>query len=141
MNSIIKASQKDWNKLLDEKNITKQEVEYYLNNILDTPSFNEEAGKVININTDIYIKSKSNIHGNGVFAKKNIFKDNIVGIAMGFNNGKKYRSYLGRYTNHSNFKNIIFKEIDNSDIIAICIKNIKSGDELLVDYRDHWGKW
>ena len=94
MNSIIEYSQKDWNKFLEENNITKQQVDYYLNNILDTPAFDKEA-----------------------------------------------RSYLGRFTNHSSFKNIIFKEIDNGEVIAVCIKDIQLGEEILVDYRDHFLKW
>ena len=141
MNSIVKISQEDWENFLDEKNITKQQVEYYLDNILDTPNFDKEAGEIINIDTDIYTKGKSNIHRYGIFAKKDISKDDIVGIVIGFDNGKKYRSYLGRYTNHSNLKNIIFKEIENSNVIAICVENIKNGDEILVDYRDHFMKW
>lgn len=141
MNSIIECSQKDWNKFLKENNITKQQVDYYLNNILDTPAFDEEAGKVINIKTDTYIKGKSNIHGIGIFAKKLIVKNDIIGIVIGSNNNKKYRSYLGRFTNHSNFKNVIFKEINNGDVIAVCIKDIQLGEEILVDYRDHFLKW
>ena len=141
MNSIIEYSQKDWNKFLEENNITKQQVDYYLNNILDTPAFDKEAGEVINVKTDMYTKQKSSIHGTGVFDKKNIVKNDILGIVIGFDNNKKYRSYLGRFTNHSSFKNIIFKEIDNGEVIAVCIKDIQLGEEILVDYRDHFLKW
>ena len=141
MVSIIDASNQDWYKFIEENNLTTKDVDFYLNNILDTPEFNKTAGRVVNIKNDIYVKQVSSIHGFGIFAKKDINKGDDVGIVLGFENGEKYRSYIGRFTNHSNIKNTIFKELDSGDIIAVCIKNIEEGEEILVDYRDHFLKW
>lgn len=133
MKSIIDISNEDWNKFLEENNISYEN----LKKILNSEEFKLAAGDVVNLESDIYFKDKSNIHGFGIFAKKNINKNDIIGVASGFKNNKKYRSYLGRFTNHSNLKNIIVKKVNNGDIIAICIKNIKLGEEILSDYRDH----
>ena len=122
MKSIIDISNEDWNKFLEENNISYEN----LKKILNSEEFKLAAGDVVNLESDIYFKDKSNIHGFGIFAKKNINKNDIIGVASGFKNNKKYRSYLGRFT-----------KVNNGDIIAICIKNIKLGEEILSDYRDH----
>ena len=141
MKSITNISNEDWNEFLKEVNYTTKDVEYYLNHVLDTPEFNITAGEVVDIENDTYIKGKSCIHGYGIFAKKDINKGDIIGIAVGYSNNKKYRSYIGRFSNHSNIKNAIFKEFDNGSVMALCVENIRSGDEILFDYRDHWGKF
>ena len=141
MISIIYASNQDWIEFIKENNITTKDVDFYLNNILDTPEFDKTAGIVVDIKNDVYVKRKSGIHGFGIFAKKDISKNETIGVALGFNNGKKYRSYIGRFTNHSNLKNIIFEELECGDVIAICTKDIRGGEEMLVDYRDHFLKW
>ena len=141
MISIIYASNQDWIEFIKENNITTKDVDFYLNNILDTPEFDKTAGIVVDIKNDVYVKRESGIHGFGIFAKKNIRKNDTVGVVSGLNNGEKYRSYIGRFTNHSNIKNAIFKELDNGDVVATCIKNIQEGEEILVDYRDHFLKW
>ena len=141
MISITKASNEDWIRFIKENNFTTEDVDFYMNDMLDTPEHNKIAGKVIDIENDIYFKQKSSIHGYGIFAKKDINKNDIIGVALRFENNEKYRSYIGRFTNHSNFKNTIFKEVDNGYVIAKCVKNIKEGEEILVDYRDHFGKW
>ena len=141
MISITKASNEDWIRFIKENNFTTEDVDFYMNDMLDTPEHNKIAGKVIDIENDIYFKQKSSIHGYGIFAKKDINKNDIIGVALRFENNEKYRSYIGRFTNHSNSKNIIFKELDSGDVIAVCIKNIKEGEEILVDYRDHFLKW
>tara|TARA_Y100001963_G_scaffold150997_1_gene233081 strand:- start:6876 stop:7304 length:429 start_codon:yes stop_codon:yes gene_type:complete len=141
MNSIIDASNKDWDIFIKENNISKKDVDFYLNNILDTPEFDKAAGKVVNINNNIYYKEKSNIHGYGIFAKKNIAKDEVIGKVLYIdNNNEKCRSYLGRYINHSNVKNAIFKEINNNFIMCVCCEDINKDQEILVDYRDHFLK-
>ena len=140
MKSTIDTSNKDWNKFIEEVNFTAKDVEYYLNHVLDTPEFNITAGEVVDIENDTYIKGKSCIHGYGIFAKKDINKGDIIGIAVGYSNNKKYRSYIGRFVNHSNVKNAKLKELDSKEVIAICTLNIGSGEEILVDYRDHWFK-
>ena len=138
MGSIVETSNRDWNKFIKENNITVEDVDFYLNNILDTQEFDKMAGKVIDVKNSLYTKKKSNIHGFGIFAKKDINKNETIGVALGFNNSEKYRSYIGRFTNHSNIKNAILKELDCGDVVAICVKDIKNGEEILVDYRDHF---
>ncbi len=141
MISITKASNEDWIRFIKENNFTTEDVDFYLNNILDTPEFDKAVGKIVDIENDMYTKQESSIHGFGIFAKKDISKNETVGIALGFSNSEKYRSYIGRFTNHSNIKNAIFKELDSGDVVAICTKDIKGGEEILVDYRDHFLKW
>ena len=141
MVSIIDTSNQDWRKFMEENNLTTEDIDFYLNSILDTPEFDKTVGKVINIKNNIYTKQVSSIHGFGIFAKKDINKNDIIGIVLGFENGEKYRSYIGRFTNHSNIKNTIFKELDSGNVIAVCTKNIKENEEILVDYRDHFLKW
>ena len=131
----------DWGEFLKENNLTTKDVDFYLNNILDTPKFNKVAGEIVDVKNDIYTIKESSVHGTGVFAKKNIKKGDVICIVIGFKNDNKYRSYLGRFTNHSNIKNAIFKQIDNNDVIAICVKDIDVNEEILVDFRDHFKKW
>ena len=135
--SIVKKSLEDWDSFLQEKKLTYKDVEHYMNNVLDTPEFDEKAGKVVKLKTNTYYVKDSNIHGQGVFAKKNIKEKEIIGVVMGLKKGDKYRTCLGRFTNHSNFKNTVFKEIEKNKVMAQCVKDIKMGEEILVDYRDH----
>lgn len=133
MKSIIDISNEDWNKFLEENNISYKDWK----KILNSKEFKLAAGDVVNLKSDIYFKDKSDIHGFGIFAKKDINKNDIIGIAGQLKNGKSQRSYLGRFTNHSNLKNIIFQKSSNGNIVAVCSKNIKTGKEILADYRDH----
>tara|TARA_R110002012_G_scaffold95868_1_gene231428 strand:+ start:46 stop:459 length:414 start_codon:yes stop_codon:yes gene_type:complete len=137
MNSISK----DWDQFLLDVGFNKKDVKNYMENVIDTPEFSIMAGKVVNIKNQMYYKAKSNIHGYGVFALKNIKKDDTIGVVIKLENKIKYRSYLGRFANHSNLKNALFKELKSGEVIAICIKEITAGEEILVDYRNHWGKW
>lgn len=137
MKSIIDVSNEDWNKLLKENNINYED----LKKILNSEEFKLAAGDVVDLKSDIYFKDKSDIHGFGIFAKKDINKNDIIGIGIGYSDNKKYRSYIGRFANHSNLKNAMFKEFDNGNILALCVENIRSGKEILFDYRDHLNKW
>ena len=137
MNSISK----DWDQFLLDVGFSKKDVEHYMKNVIDTPEFSAIAGEVVDIKNQTYYKTKSNIHGCGIFASKNIKKDDTIGVVVKLENKIKYRSYLGRFANHSNLKNTLFKELKSGEVIAICVKEIKAGEEILVDYRNHWGKW
>ena len=137
MKSIIDISNEDWNKLLKENNINYED----LKKILNSEEFKLAAGDVVDLKSDIYFKDKSDIHGFGIFAKKDINKNDIIGVGIGYSNNKKYRSYIGRFANHSNLKNAMFKEFDNGNVLALCVENIRSGEEILFDYRDHLNKW
>jgi hypothetical protein len=135
MNSIIENSRSDWNKLLDENNIKYED----LKKILNSEEFRRQAGEVINKKNDFYFKDKSNIHGSGIFAKKHISKDDIIGVVSS-SGSEKYRTYLGRFTNHSNTSNVVFRELKPGKVFAISTENIKLGEEILVNYRDQTPK-
>ena len=137
MKSITNISNEDWNKFLQENNISYEDWK----KILNSEEFKLAAGDVVSLENDVYFKGKSDIHGFGIFAKKNINKNDVIGVAIGHSNNKRYRSYIGRFANHSNLKNAIFKEFDNGNVMALCVENICSGEEILFDYRDHWGKF
>ena len=137
----MKSISKDWDQFLTHVGYSDKDVEHYMENIIDTPKFSVIAGRVVNIKNKTYYKAKSTIHGQGVFAARNIKRGDTIGVVIGLENKIKYRSYLGRFTNHSSLKNTIFEELDSGEVVATCVKNIEVGEEILVDYRDHWGKW
>ena len=134
MNSISK----DWCLFLESVGHSEDSVKHYMDNVIDSPEFKITAGEVVDIENKTYTKKASNIHGEGIFAIRNIKKGDTIGVVLGFKNNKKYRSYLGRFTNHSNLKNTKFEKL-NKTSTAICLRDIKIGEEILVDYRDHWG--
>ena len=136
MKSIIETSKKDWNEFLKENNVSYEN----LKKILNSEEFKLAAGDIVDLKSDIYFKDKSDIHGFGIFAKKDINKNDMIGLGIGYSN-KKYRSYIGRFANHSNLKNAVFKKFDNGNVFALCVENIRSGEEILFDYRDHLYKW
>jgi len=137
MNSISK----DWDQFLLDVGFSKKDVDHYMKKVIDTPEFSVVAGEVINVKNKTYYKAESIVHGQGIFTAKYLKKDDIIGIVIGLKNKIKYRSYLGRFTNHSNLKNALFKELESGEVVAVCVKEINIGEEILVDYRDHWGKW
>jgi hypothetical protein len=137
----MNSTSEDWDQFLLDVGFGKEDIEQYMKNVIDTPEFSVIAGKVINIKNKVYYKARSGIHGWGVFAAINLKKGDTVGVAIGFEYNLKYRSYLGRFTNHSSLKNTVFKELKPGEVTAICIEEIRVGEEILVDYRDHWGKW
>ena len=98
--------------MLKDFNITRDQ----LNEITNT-------GEVIEFISDIYYKNTSSIHGFGVFAFKDISKRDIIGIGSIDN---KYKTTLGRYTNHSDKNNARFYYL-----------NIPKDTEILINYRDH----
>jgi SET domain-containing protein len=112
----------DYEKYIGEIGLTEDQVQILVN--LDN---------VIELNNSNYYKGKSNIHGIGVFASKDIKKGDIIGNVT-INN--KYRTTLGRWVNHHNIKNTIFYKIKN-DLIAIAEEDINKNQEILIDYRDH----
>ena len=130
---------KDWCSFLNSVGYNEDDVKNYMDNIIDSLEFIAVAGKVIDIESDIYAKRASDVHGEGVFAVRDIKKGNTIGVVMGLKNNKKYRSHLGRFTNHSRFKNAEFKKLDSGEVVAMCTRNIVIGEEILVDYGDHWG--
>ena len=109
--------------MLEDLNITKEQ----LNTITHT-------GVVIEFDSDFYYKNKSTVHGYGVFALKNINKKDIIGVGSIDN---KYKTTLGRFTNHSDLNNAMFYYLKNNDVVMIATKNISKDTEIFIDYRDH----
>ena len=109
--------------MLRDLNITKEQ----LNDIT-------LLGEVLEFKSNSYYKGNSNIHNIGVFALKDISKNDIIGIGSIDN---KYKTILGRYTNHSDNSNARFYHLRNNDVIMIAEKDIVKDSEVLINYRDH----
>ncbi len=124
----VSDSIKDWWKLLKDNNIDYYKLKEYLNSDL----FLKEAGEVLDDGNKNYTIKKSPIHGNGVFANHDITKGKMIGIA----HTNKGRTFLGRYINHSPFKNAKFYYKKEASVL-IAESNIVKNEEILVDYRDH----
>ena len=127
----------DYEKWVSEIGITEDEVQLLTN-----------IDNVVEVDHSNYYKNKSKLHGIGVFASKNIKKGEVIGFLYTDN---KYRTPLGRLTNHSKDKNARFyTKVDfcfwllpyskrlNMDGIAVAEKDIKQDEEILVNYRDHF---
>jgi len=93
------------------------------------------SGKVLRFDVEKVELKESKIHGLGIIAVNDIEKDSIIGLAT-INN--TYKTILGRYTNHSSNPNCKFQLLLNGDFIMIALKKINIGEELLVDYKDHY---
>ena len=91
-------------------------------------------GDVVEFKSHMYYKDKSLIHGQGVFANKDIAKGEVIGL--GCIDGK-CKTTLGRYTNHSDKNNAMFYYLYNNDVIMIAEQNILKFSEILINYRDH----
>tara|TARA_R100001369_G_scaffold83221_1_gene115297 strand:+ start:350 stop:745 length:396 start_codon:yes stop_codon:yes gene_type:complete len=121
----------DFQELLKEYNVTEQWVQEY----------NEKMDKehLIEIPSILYYKSKSDIQGIGVFAKKKLMINKFLGVVA---LRSHVRTTLGRWVNHSKTPNCIFKVYDNPDhpnlyVICKALKNIKKNTEITVNYRSH----
>tara|TARA_R110000765_G_scaffold225537_1_gene329533 strand:+ start:94 stop:462 length:369 start_codon:yes stop_codon:yes gene_type:complete len=89
---------------------------------------------VIDVKTDKYYKSDSDIHGEGIFALNDIAENKVIGLGSIDNINK---TFLGRYTNHSDNANAMFYYLSNDDVIMVAKKNISKDEEILINYRDH----
>ena len=86
-----------------------------------------------------YVERKnSNIHGYGMFANKLIKKNTIIGL--GTINGI-FKTYIGRYTNHSSNPNIEFKFLNNEDAIALALKDIQKNKSNIKKYHKYFQEW
>ena len=83
-----------------------------------------------------YIKN-SHIQGKGVFSKKKIKKDDLIGkvIYYKFNIIPLRTKTLGLYLNHS-FKNNCMLVYKNKSYYLVAIKDIVSDIELTINYND-----
>ena len=109
--------------MLKDFNITKEDLETIT-----------KTGEVLEFYSKLYEKRKSNIHGYGVFAKRNISKGDVIGLGT---IDVYYKTALGRYTNHSDKNNAKFYFLHNNDMIMVAEEDIIIGSEILINYRHH----
>jgi len=112
----------DYKKFLNEIDLTEDQVQVLVN-----------VDNVIEVEHNNYYKEKSNIHGIGVFASKDIKKGETIGEVT---INSIYRTILGRWVNHCKNKNARFYHTNNN-LTAVAEKNISCNEEILIDYRDH----
>jgi SET domain-containing protein len=96
----------------------------------------------------LVIVKKSKIHGNGLFARKNIKAGEIIGEVKGkptkkdgpyvlwmdnLNKGFEVSCVL-KYINHHRQANACYYD----DLTVVAIKDIKKGEEITHNYGDEW---
>ena len=106
-----------------------KEIGFTNKQLLDWMEYNDKY-YLIEVESDTYYKAPSKIQGHGLFAAKNILKDEIIGEAT----IDDKRTTLTRYINHSLSPNVVFKMINNQ-VNGFALKKIKKDEELLVNYR------
>jgi hypothetical protein len=118
----------DYADFLDEIGMTENAVQAIVTNPYDQIRFPDGSFSVS--------RSKSLIHGDGMFATAPFAQDDLIGPArIG-----GLRTPLGRFTNHSKQPNAKFVLVDD-DILLVATQDIKGsvgsshGDEITVDYR------
>jgi len=110
-------------KMLKDLSVTQDQMDYVTNHLT-----------TIEFESDIYYRGESKIHGIGVFALKKILKKETIGLGS---IDSKYKTILGRYTNHSDNNNAIFYYLKTRDVVMVAEKDISKGEEILINYRDH----
>ena len=93
-----------------------------------------ESLNVINVKTTKYYKDNSKIHGEGIFATNNMAIGSVIGLGS---IDEVNKTFLGRYTNHSDNANAMFYYMANGDVVMVSEEYINKGEEILIDYRDH----
>ena len=90
---------------------------------------------------------KSRIHGKGLFAKKAISTDSLLGFCktkrvrkegpyvLTLGSGKQVRvTCKFRYINHSKNPNVAYYD----DLSVVTLRDIRKGEELTHDYGEEW---
>ena len=113
----------DYSQMLEDMGVSEEQVQKVTN-----------QHQVLEFDSESYYKSKSKIHGQGVFANKDISNKSIIGLATIDN---VIKTALGRFVNHSSNKNARFYILKNKDLVLVAEKDISKDEEILVDYRDH----
>ena len=116
-------NKKEFLEMLDDLKLSEQDLEEI-----------SKTGEVVKFKTLTVKRKKSKIHGYGMFALIDLEEGDIIGLAS---INAIHKTYLGRYTNHSHNPNIEFLYLQNYDLIAVAKQDINTGQELLVDYRNH----
>lgn len=104
-----------------EHNITNDNVKDFMNSL-----------PVVYEHSDVYAIEKSVIDGYGSMAKRDIMKDEIIGIALKDGN----RLPLARYVNHSDIPNAKFEDLENGDIVLKATIIIPKDCEIFVNYKE-----
>jgi hypothetical protein len=92
----------------------------------------KEALDIVQLQNN-YDIAPSSIHGNGVKAKKAFYKGELINKALFPLNGTLQTTEFGGYLNHSIRPNGITRKIGDC-YYTFAFKDIKSGDEITVDY-------
>ncbi len=120
---------------MQKKNFDIQYVLDKLNLTIEELDELSDTGPVIDVKSYLTERKKSNIHGYGMFAKRKILKNDFIGMASIDNT---YKTYLGRYTNHSANPNIGFLYNQSNDLLVKALQDILEGEELFLDYTSHF---
>lgn len=96
---------------------------------------NLNVGKPSSLNEEKYYIDKSQIDGEGVFAKENLRKGETIGLLHVVNKlGEKYHyTELGRKHNHSKNPTCHNVFVDNKRFL-VASKDLRKGEELTTDY-------
>ena len=114
----------DYQKFLGEMGMTEEQVQAMVQNPLDQISL---------VYDDLEVRA-SLIHGMGMFPKR-AYK---AGEPLGFARISTMRTQLGRYVNHNPDFNAIFVEMSrgkHADLLLVSTREIRIGEEIVVDYR------
>jgi len=129
----IIESNLDYLEMLKEFGLNEEKVREQI----ESADFEKVAGKIVPEETKKYIVKHSLINGKGVFTCINFPKNYMLGHVLINNN----RTLLARYVNHSSNNNAIFHRREDGTMVAFLIKDVKKGEEILVNYRDHTKKY
>ena len=110
----------DFEQMLTDLLVTKEQ----LTEISENP---KDRVNVLLKNT---VVSDSNTHGKGIFSIQDIDENVLIDKAR----WGDLRTQVGRYVNHSSAPNCVMQLV-GQDVYLKSIKNITSGSELTVDYR------
>jgi hypothetical protein len=91
-------------------------------------------GQVIEYETNMYYTGPSEVHGEGVFAVRDVLQHEIIGLGTLDN---IHQTLLNRYINHSSQPNANFYMLRNSDLVLIALENIQADEEIFCDYSHH----
>lgn len=114
----------DYVNLLDELDLTEQQVRAITEREDDLIALPQEIMKVVEIRP-------SEIEGNGLYARIPFKHGDVIAPARVGTD----RTPAGRYTNHSPSPNAVAK-VHGDVIDFVAVSNIDIGDEITVDYRD-----
>jgi hypothetical protein len=117
---------KDWDNLLLELDLTKEDEDSWMKYI-DSDEFLELTGGISTEDNENFYLAKSALHGKGLFAKRDLKANELIGY-VSLNNK---RTLIARYTNHSDSNNAT---INNNTLYTEV--DIKKDKEILINYRN-----